>query len=201
VRTPNTQCLICGKPLYRRPSDMARVRYAACIAHRAEAQKVAGITEAQHAGLRLGRPKGTNHRTGYKHKAETRSKMAETRRRWCADNPDRVVAAGAKTRAELHRLWKGGITKLNKSIRQMRENRRWMDAVKARDGKCIKCGSTDHLESHHLVELGDIIAQMGIRSRDDARKHAAVLWDMENGITLCEACHYAEHGRLRREAA
>ena len=95
VRTPNTQCLICGKPLYRRPYEMAKVRFAACV----------------------------------------------------------------------------------------------------------RCGSVEHLESHHVVELADLIERLGIKSRDDARKHAAMLWDLDNGITLCEPCHYVEHGRTRRESA
>lgn len=46
MRTPNTQCLLCAKPLYRRPYEMAKVRYAACMACRSEAQKVSGIPRA-----------------------------------------------------------------------------------------------------------------------------------------------------------
>jgi 5-methylcytosine-specific restriction endonuclease McrA len=99
------------------------------------------------------------------------------------------------SRAEKHYLWKGGITKLNKSIRQMTENRRWMDTVKERDGRCIRCGSTSDLESHHKRSLADLMADLAIKNRDDARKHAAILWDLENGETLCEPCHYQEHGR------
>lgn len=195
MRTPNAECLLCGKPLYRRPYELAKTRFAACMLHRAEAQKVAGITEAQQAGLKLGRPKGTNHRAGYKHREESKRKASESHRLWCEANPDKVVARSAKTRGERHRLWKGGIAKLNLSIRQMTENRRWMDAIKARDGSCVRCGSTDRLESHHKKGLGELIAELGIASRDDARRHAAVLWDLSNGETLCEPCHYAHHGR------
>lgn len=197
MRTPNTACLLCNKPLYRRPSDMARARYAACLTCRSEAQKVAGITEVQQSGLKLGRPKGTNHRTGYKHREESKAKASASHKKFCAENPGRVLASRAKIRAENHYRWNGGAAKLNTSIRQMNENRRWMDAVKTRDGACVRCGSVERLESHHLTSLAELIERHGIRSRDDARQHASVLWDMNNGETLCEACHYAEHGRRR----
>jgi 5-methylcytosine-specific restriction endonuclease McrA len=197
VRTPNTQCLLCGKPLYRRPADMAKHRYAACMACRSEAQKQSGITEKQYAGLSLGREKGTNHRTGYRHREESKRKVAEKNRAFWAAHPEKAYERGAKNRGENNYKWKGGITKLNKAIRQMRQNRKWMDAIKARDGCCIRCGSTDKLESHHTPELSVLIAHFNIKSCEDARTHAESLWSLDNGITLCEPCHYTEHGRRR----
>lgn len=197
MRTPNAACVICGRPLYRRPSDKARARFAACMAHRAEAQKVIGITDAQKTALALGRPKGTNHRAGYRHREESKRKVSRSNKAFWAAHPEKAIERGAKTRGERHRLWKGGASKLNTSIRQMTENRRWMDAIKERDGCCVRCAATDHLESHHLIDLADLIVTLGIKSREDARAHAAVLWDLDNGIALCEACHYAEHGRRR----
>src|SRR5689334_8304987 len=130
MRTPNTECLVCGKPLYRRPFELAKVRHVACMEHRALAQKISGITPAQKAGLALGSVKGTNYRVGYKHKVESRKKASESHKRWCAANPDAVKARGAKNRAENHYRWNGGSSRLNTSVRQMNENRIWMDAVK-----------------------------------------------------------------------
>lgn len=196
MRTPNTVCVICQKSLYRRPGDMARVRYAACMEHRGRAQSVAGVTDAQQEALKLGRPKGTNRRIGYKHRPESKRKAADANRLFWQENPEAAVARGAKVRGELAYNWKGGQSRLNISIRQMNENRRWMDAIKARDGACLRCGSSDDLESHHKVELAELIQLCGIKSRDDARRHAIVLWDLTNGETLCRACHRAEHGRM-----
>jgi hypothetical protein len=173
------------------------VRHVACITHRAEAQKLSGITEAQQAGLSLGSVKGTNHRAGYTHRDESRRKASESHKAWCAENPERVAARSEKLRGEAHYQWKGGCSKLNTSIRQMTENRRWMDAVKARDRCCKRCGSDELLEAHHRVELATLIERLGIKSRDDARNHAAALWDLSNGETLCQSCHYGEHGRKR----
>jgi 5-methylcytosine-specific restriction endonuclease McrA len=201
MRTPNTQCLLCGKPLYRRPYELAKTRFAACMACRSEAQKAAGITDAQQAGLSLGRPKGTNHRTGYRHREESKRKVADANRRFYAEHPEKAIERGAKIRGDKNVRWNGGSSRLNDSIRRMTENRKWMDAVKERDGACVRCGSGEHLESHHLVELADLMARLGIKSRDDARRHAALLWDLGNGITLCETCHYVEHGRTRRAVA
>lgn len=172
-----------------------RVRHVACMEHRAEAQKVSGVTEAQSKSLSLGREKGTNHREGYKHKEESKTKASDSHKEWCRLNPDKVSERGKKTRGEAHYQWNGGISKLNTSIRQMTENRRWMDGVKLRDRVCVKCGCKDDLESHHIVPLSQLLQTLSVASRDDARKHAEVLWNLENGETLCSPCHYQKHGR------
>jgi hypothetical protein len=177
---------------------MAKSRYAACMKDRSEAQKFVGVTEAQREGLVLGREKGTNHRAGYKHREESKQKVGLANRAYWADHPEEAITRGAKVRGENHYSWKGGITKLNKSVRQMTENRKWMDAVKARDGKCVRCGSTENLESHHIRSLSEMIDAFGIKSREDARNTAAV-WDLLNGETLCVSCHYKEHGRTQTQ--
>lgn len=59
------------------------------------------------------------------------------------------------------------------------EVRRWREAVLARDEKsCRHCGSTERLHAHHVLRWADV---------PEAR--VAV----ENGVTLCEACHVVEH--------
>lgn len=194
MRTPNCSCVVCGVPLYRRPSDFARVRHVACLQHRAEAQKRSGITPAQLAGLSLGRRKGTNNRTGYRHRAESRQKTSESHKAWCAANPDKVAARGSKTRGDAYYNWAGGSSKLAQSIRRMTEHRRWADSVRARDGACVKCGTTEGLESHHKRLFSDLLREHGITNRDDARRCAA-LWDINNGETLCQEHHYETHGR------
>ena len=61
----------------------------------------------------------------------------------------------------------------------------WAKQVKKRDGYvCVKCGSTEKLEAHHIVPVSDINGK-----RD--------MYSVENGITLCRACHYEAHGRSR----
>ena len=162
--------------------------------HRAEAQKLSGITEKQWAGLALGREKGTNHRTGYQHKESSKRKTSRANKLYWKAHPDKALERGEKTRGDKHYKWKGGSTRLNKSIRTMTEHRRWMEAVRERDKQCTTCGSTDKLESHHIIELSVLIFENGIKNREDARNCSA-LWDLSNGKTLCENCHYKVHGR------
>lgn len=198
MRTPNTQCVICEKPLYRRPSDMASSRYAACMSCRGRAQSVVGVTEKQKDGLSQGREKGTNHRSGYHHKEESKVKTAQANKLFWETHPKQLAERGEKMRGSKHYKWKGGATKLNVSIRQMDENRKWMEAVKTRDGKCVRCSSVEILEAHHKISLVTLIETLSIKSREDARRHAAILWDIKNGETLCQDCHYKEHGRKKR---
>jgi hypothetical protein len=168
------------------------------MAHRAEAQKLSGITEKQRAGLALGSVKGTNHREGHVKSETTKLKIAEANKKYWADHPAELAARGEQTRGENHYQWKGGITELNKAIRQMNENRKWMDAVKERDSeKCTRCGSVEEIESHHIIELVTLIEIYEVKTRDDARAVPA-FWDLSNGETLCRRCHYAEHGRTYR---
>jgi len=195
MRTPNCKCCICGKPLYRRPFELAKVRYVACMAHRRMAQAQSGPTDAQQNALALGRVPGTNHRNGYVHREESKRKTSESHRAWCAENPDKVKARSEKTRGEKHYHWNGGTSRLNVSIRRLTENRKWMDAVKERDGKCLVCGSVENLESHHITPFADLVQANGITNRDQARDCLA-LWNLSNGMTVCRPCHYNIHGRI-----
>lgn len=198
MRTPNCKCLVCAKPLYRRPYELAKVRHVACMEHRAEAQKISGITEAQQRGLSQGRVKGDNRRMGYKQSEEMKRKVSAANIKYWAEHPAELAARGEQVRGENHYQWKGGVSKLNTAIRQMNENRKWMDAVKERDGgKCVRCGSDNEIESHHVIELVTLIETYQIRTRDEARDIPA-FWDLNNGETLCQKCHYAEHGRKCR---
>jgi hypothetical protein len=161
MRTPNCNCVLCDKPLYRRPHEFGNCRYFACMKCRAEAQSVFGVTEAQRKGLSLGTQKGTNFRTGYSHSEESKQKIGESNKRFWKNNPEKAKERGAHLRAEKNVNWRGGITDLNKSIRQMTENRKWMDAVKERDNHmCTRCDSDTNLESHHKQPLSSLIEKV-----------------------------------------
>jgi hypothetical protein len=148
--------------------------------------------------LELGREKGTNHLEGIPKSKASNKKRSKSHKKWCKENPDKVKQRGEKIRGENHYKWKGGATKLNRSIRTMTENRKWMDSVKARDKKCQHCGSEEQLESHHLIPFAMILEKNNIQNRDEARQ-CKELWDVKNGITLCRKCHYKLDNREYNE--
>lgn len=152
------------------------------------------VTEKSLENLKLGRQKGTNHLMGIPKSASHRNKMRRIMREWCKNNPEKVKARGKKIRGANHYRWKGGKSKLNISIRTMTENRKWMDAVKKRDGKCRLCESEDELEADHIIPLALILKHYQIKNRNDARQ-CRLLWDIKNGITLCRRCHYKKDNR------
>ena len=51
--------------------------------------------------------------------------------------------------------------------------------VKERDGKCLKCGSTERLHAHHIKPWKD---------------YPELRFDINNGTTLCNSCHSKEEG-------
>ncbi len=193
MRTPNTKCCICENLLYRRPSDLKKVRLVCCRGCRGKAYKKYPNKKALKC-LDLGREKGTNHLQGIPKSKDSNTKRSKSHKKWCKENPDKVKARGVKCRAEKHYNWKGGSSRLNISIRAMTENRKWMDAIKERDRECEVCETTKTLESHHIISLAVLINSHGIKNRDDARK-CVKLWDLNNGRTLCQKHHYKLHGR------
>lgn len=185
MRTPNTQCEICKKPLYRRPSDLARYKAACCVGCRSELYK----KREPSPNLILGRKKGTNHLDGIPKSQAHKNKMKKKMAKWCKDNPDKVKERGKKMRGENHYNWKGGVTILNQSIRRMTEFVYWQRAVKKRDKKCQYCEAIKELEAHHIIPIKALIERYKIKNRDDARV-CSEFWDLNNGITLCRKCHY-----------
>lgn len=194
MRTPNTECVICEKPLYRRPFETRETRFSACMKHRSDAQVLFGQTDEQKKALKLGR--NGNHRSGFIQSEATRLKIKKAVKRFWQNNPEKALERGMKIRGTSHYRWNGGVSRLNVSIRQMTEHRKWMDSVKARDNfMCIQCGSEEELESHHIKELSLILGENNVTNRDQARE-CFELWDIDNGITLCRKCHYKVHGRV-----
>lgn len=189
MRTPNTKCEVCEKPLYRRPYELKKYSGVCCRGCRSEYLKSKPVSP----NLELGRQKGMN-KKGHTNTAEEKAKRSKTLRQFYIDNPQVAQERGKKLRAELHYRWNGGISKLNKSIRTMTENRRWMDAVKKRDGKCLFCGSKEELEADHIKPLAELLTEYEITDREQARE-CKELWNLDNGRTLCRKCHCNKDNR------
>lgn len=90
---------------------------------------------------------------------------------------------------ELRPSWKGGIAKLNSLIRMLPENRVWIKNCMKRDSyKCVECLSNTKIQVHHLKPFASILKENFIDSLDKARL-CELLWDINNGKTLCLECH------------
>lgn len=74
--------------------------------------------------------------------------------------------------------WKGGITPKLHLLRNTRPHREWSAKIIERDKCCQQCGAETNLVAHHLLPF-DIYP--------DSRL------DLENGQTLCRACHMNHH--------
>lgn len=89
-------------------------------------------------------------------------------------------------------LWKGGIVISNfkKSIRYLFEYRMWRRNIFTRDNyTCQECGIRGTtLNADHKKPFAIIIDENNIKTVDQALA-CVELWDLNNGKTLCEACH------------
>ena len=56
----------------------------------------------------------------------------------------------------------------------------WALCIKARDKRCQMCGRTENLNAHHCV------VHKGVGA-------SKIRWLLDNGITLCPACHMGIH--------
>lgn len=90
--------------------------------------------------------------------------------------------------------WKGGVTPLSRSIRTSLEYKAWRTAVFERDlFKCQDCGSRKDIHAPHIVHFSTIRDSYNITTMEEARA-CAMLWDITNGVTVCEDCHLTRHG-------
>lgn len=86
--------------------------------------------------------------------------------------------------------WKGGITSLYYQIRNLQEYNEWRVSVYERDDfTCRFCGEArGALQAHHIKPRSRIMAEYNITTVEEALQCKA-LWEIDNGITLCERCH------------
>ena len=99
-------------------------------------------------------------------------------------------------------FWKGGIHPDNLRIRSSKRYTEWRNQVFKRDNfTCQKCGdkSGGNLNAHHLKKfsfiLDDIKQKFPLLPIINIAENYTDLWDIKNGITLCEKCHMSNHGK------
>ena len=67
--------------------------------------------------------------------------------------------------------------------RNSKEYREWRKEVIERDGCCVVCDSKESLHAHHL---------------NCAVYHPLLKFDVNNGVTLCYACHTLLHCHFKK---
>jgi len=89
-----------------------------------------------------------------------------------------------------HPNWQGGRTSLTIKIRGSFEYRQWRSDIFMRDNfVCQECGQiSGNLNAHHIRPFSSIIQYYEITTIEEALNCEA-LWNINNGITLCEKCH------------
>lgn len=87
---------------------------------------------------------------------------------------------------ENHWNWKGGVSEIYHQERKSEEYQRWRDIVFRRDNwTCQKCGYKGHeIVAHHIKNFGE---------------YPELRYDVNNGITLCRACHKKLHYNIGEE--
>jgi len=98
--------------------------------------------------------------------------------------------------------WKGGITPINIQIRQSLKYKQWRKSVFERDKyTCKKCGQIGrNLHAHHIkkfsVIINDIKQKYPLLSLVDIAEQYPNMWNIKNGVTLCDKCHKLIHRRI-----
>ena len=97
-------------------------------------------------------------------------------------------------RGEAHHAYKKDAERIGPLITLIRNHHKttsWRKEVLSRDNyTCtnINCGSQEKLHVDHIKPLALIIAENNISSLEEAKEYE-MLWDINNGRTLCKECH------------
>ncbi len=111
----------------------------------------------------------------------------------CANISRSVLGSGSN-----HPNWKGGVTPFNKELRNFVKAIGWTkDVFKRDDYTCQECNiRSGNLVAHHVVSLSEIRDYFNIKNIEDAQQ-CDMIYDIDNGRTLCESCHKLIHDNFR----
>lgn len=92
--------------------------------------------------------------------------------------------------------YKGGVTPINMRLRGCSKYKIWRESVYKRDAyTCIWCGDNKggNLEPDHIIPFSYILDQIrfqfGVENLYDKALESELLWNINNGRTLCKDCH------------
>ena len=183
MRTPNTQCEICHKPLYRRPSETIEGRHFCCKGCRSALYKreqnysASGLASGRGWNKGLSKKNGDNLSYGKPRSNKTKGRISKALKgRIFSEEHKEAIS---KARIELFdRI--GRVVRLDRGWAFAR----WRKEVYKRDGYvCQVCGAKGEIKAHHILSWKD---------------YPELRFELENGITLCYDCHKKLHkGKTR----
>lgn len=95
--------------------------------------------------------------------------------------------------------WKGGVSSLQKKIRNSNRYRQWRTSVFQRDHyTCVWCGKEGGvLNADHIIPFSTFVGEQDLSREEydivDEMARNEKYWDIENGKTLCVSCHKKRH--------
>ena len=112
----------------------------------------------------------------------------------------KAINHSKRTSGSGHYNWKGGITKFNKELRNFIKHIGWDRKVLKRDNyTCRRCKNKGgYLVAHHLIPLSIIREHYSIKTLKDVI-NCKLLYDVDNGLTMCEECHKQYHKNIRED--
>lgn len=118
---------------------------------------------------------------GKKLSLTTRKKMSETQKR--------IGNMPPHPKGKDCHFWKGGVTPLRQLVRTSFKYRLWRSDVFTRDNfTCQDCGKKGNINAHHINPFALIMDENNIETFEQAM-NCEELWNINNGVTLCEECH------------
>jgi len=181
----NKQCIICGKTYFKKPTcgnpEWGRRKYCSHECQIKGLVKTPLLKKCQSCGIEFRRHSNSpdakfcsNKCHGVGNRRENHPTFGKKiTGEWLENLSRSHIGCQAK---EKHPRWKGGITPINKQIRESREYEEWRKSVFERDNYiCCICGQVGgYLHADHIKRFTD---------------YPELRFDINNGQTLCIECH------------
>lgn len=138
----------------------------------------------------------SNGHEGLKHTIESKLKMSISHKNKYPSTETRLKLSISHLGKRAYQ-WKGGITPLYNQIRNCNKYKEWRFTIFNRDNfTCQECGKKGNgdLNVHHIKHFQDLIKDNNITTFELALC-CLNMWNLNNGITLCEYCHSLKHNK------
>ncbi|KKN59920.1 hypothetical protein LCGC14_0537450 [marine sediment metagenome] len=108
-----------------------------------------------------------------------------------------AYCASLRMTGSKHHNWKGGVTSISEIARYMLKHADWPKQIFERDNyTCQRCsGYGGCLNAHHLIPVKQILEYYSIDTMEKV-KQCNLLFDINNGLSLCKKCHKWTHSKL-----